>query len=302
MLWRQLGLTLLAVPLCVGTLRAEPGSPAPARWTCSLARTPDLTQTDPRAKFPAGGHAYCGPVAVSNAFVRLAREGFPRLAPLAPKPVLAHIDIVRILASDSHMATCEKTGTSTVHLLEGVQRYVRERGYHIRSFEYRGWRPRPSTVQADGTIADLAWIKPRLAKQATAAWLNVGWYARHPTKPGVLTRTGGHWVTLAGYGLDEQGQLAADTLILRDPSPRSGSRARFEFVRVAPLATGRLEGPQRGLPRSAKRMLHITSGLAIPTGTDLALVDGVAVLRLRPSKMKMSAAQHAADIVKVALR
>lgn len=287
---------LLIVSLCVGSVHAEPRGPVPVRWTHLLARTPDLTQTDPRAKFPAGGHAYCGPVAVANAFVRLAREGFPRLAPVAPDPVLAHIDVVRILARDTHMATCCETGTSTVHLLEGAQRYVRERGYEIDAIEYRGWRPRPRGVHADCTVADLPWIKQRIAVPATAAWINVGWYTQHPKKPGVLTRTGGHWVTLAGYGLDEKGQPRADSLILRDPSPRAGSRARFEFVRVLPLDFGRLDGPQRGLPRPAKRMLRAL-GLATPDGTDVALIDGVAVLRMRDPKRATSAPQREADVV-----
>lgn len=297
---RQLGLGVLTALLCVCGADANPRAPAPSRWVKPLARTPDLTQTDPRAKFPAGGHAYCGPVAVANAFVRLAHEGFPRLAPLAPDPVLAQIDVVRVLASDTHMSTCQRTGTSTVHLLGGIQRYVRDRGYAIDSIAYRGWRPRSHDVVADAAVADLVWIKRRLAKPATAAWLNVGWYAKHPTRPGVWTRTGGHWVTLAGYGLDERGQPASDALIVRDPSPRSGKRARFEFVRTRRLADGRLEGPQRGLPRPAKHMLRLTSGLATPAGTDMALVDGAVVLRLRPSKRKTSAAQHAADVIKVA--
>ena len=302
MRWRQSGWVCLALSLCVGSAQGEPQPSVPARWTKALARTPDLMQTDPRGRFPEGGHAYCGPVAVANALVRLAREGFPRLAPVAPDPVLAQIDVVRILARESHMATCKDTGTSTAHFLGGIQRYVRDHGYKIDELTYRGWRPRPQRVRASGPVANLSWVKKHLAKPATAAWINVGWYARHPTQPGVLTRIGGHWVTLAGYGLDAKGQASPDTLILRDPSPRSGRRARFEFVRVLPVTKGRLEGPQQGLPRPAKNMLRIASGLSTPSGTDVALVDGVIVLRLRAAKRKTSATHHAADVSKIAQR
>ena len=298
--WQAITGGLLAAGLCVASADAEPRA-VPARWTRALARTPDLTQTDPRAKFPEGGHAYCGPVAVANAFVRLANEGFSRLAPVAPDPVLAHIDVVRILARDTHMATCEKTGTSTPHLLEGARRYVIERGYDVASIEYRGWRSRPRGVHADGVVADLPWIKQRVARGSTAAWINVGWYARDPQRPGVLRRTGGHWVTLAGYGLDSRGASAQDTLILRDPSPRSGKQARYEFVRTSAMQFGRLEGPQRGLPRPATGMLRMTSGLAMPAGTHVALIDGVAVLTLR-HKTSNVRRMDAADVGKMASR
>ena len=253
---------------------------APARWTKALARTPDLTQTDPRCKFPSGGQAFCGPVAVANSFMRLAREGFPRLAPVAPRPLLTQIDIVRVLARPSHMATCPQTGTSTAHLIEGARRYVRDRGYAIERIAYQGWRPRPREVHNAGAVVRLAWLKTQVARPATAAWLNVGWYRAHDTRKDVWVRTGGHWVTLAGYGVDRTGQTSTNTLVLRDPSPRSGTRARYEFVTVRTLTRGRLEGRPKGLPRAATGMMRAVSGLAQPRGTTMAVVDGAVVLRL----------------------
>ena len=65
-------LDLLVVSLL--PLHAEPKFSSvvhPSRTTI-----PDLTQTDPRGNFPAGGVTYCGPVAVSNSLWALFGKGY----------------------------------------------------------------------------------------------------------------------------------------------------------------------------------------------------------------------------------
>jgi hypothetical protein len=75
-----LWLALISVPALASDIAAFMA-------TDKIRDTPDLMQSLPAAALPEGGIAHCGPVAVSNSLVWLARHGYPQLAPgatLAP--------------------------------------------------------------------------------------------------------------------------------------------------------------------------------------------------------------------------
>ena len=245
-------------------------------------RMPDLLQTDARLGLPRGGRMACGPVAVANGLVFLAQQGWPRLVPLADEPVVAAIDVVRQLASGRYMNTSLAEGTSTAGLLLGVGRYVRDHGYEVRALQYAGWRAHPARHGSGRSRPDLPALAAALRRPGTVAWMNVGWY-RLGDGASRWERVGGHWVTVAGQGRDADGREDASVWILRDPSPRSGRRARGEIVRLDVLTDGTLVGPQPELPQPARGVPRILEGLGLPDGAEAALVDGVVLLDLAPA-------------------
>ena len=264
---------------CLASLPAV-ASETPPRQTRAVATTPDWLQTDRRLRLPGGGRKHCGPVAAANALVHLAATGWPRLVPAADAPRGGEIDVIRQLASSRYMNTSLQEGTSTTGMLEGLRRFVHDRGYVPRRLVYAGWRRHPRRF-AHAAQVDAREIERHLAKRGAMVLLNVGWYVVSGAgQERVYLRKGGHWVTLAGYGVDAQGRAARQAWIVRDPSPRAGRTPRSEFVAWCRLRTGRLEGPQRPLPRSAVGALHLHQGLALPQGTQAALVDGAVLLEI----------------------
>ena len=63
----------------------------------SRTAIPDLTQTDPRGNFPAGGVTYCGPVAVSNSLWALFGKEYEA------RETFTQFDLVHELASQPFM-------------------------------------------------------------------------------------------------------------------------------------------------------------------------------------------------------
>lgn len=253
--------------------------PPPDRFTGRRDLTPDLTQTDPRAGLPRGGRDSCGPVAMSDALLALAACGRPSLAPANPDPHAAHARLARILASPDHMDT-KTAGTGLTGMLRGATRYARSRGLEVSRAHALGWRATGREWRSDSTEPLLDQIR-RAHVTGAAVCLNIGWY-RDGTTSDTWTRFGGHWVTVAGYGVDAHDRPAPDVLILRDPAPRSGRKPSFQHATVHTATVGRLEGGYRGLPRPADDIPRITEGLAFRRGATACFVDGAVILDVRP--------------------
>lgn len=242
---------------------------------------PDLLQTDARFGLPRGGRLACAPVAATNGLIYLAGQGWPRLVPVAADPVLGAIDVVRRIASSRYMNTSVGEGTSTPGFLHGLARYVEDHGYRRSTLTYAGWRAHPEAFSSGVSRPDLAALATAIRQPGAVAWMNVGWY-RRGEEVGTWQRLGGHWLTVAGQGVDAEGRVAEGVWVLRDPSPRSGGRARGEAVVLEVATTGRLEGPQAELPQTARGVPQVLEGLALPPGADTAFVDGVVLLGLEP--------------------
>ena len=249
----------------------------PGIYTEKVDSTPDMTQTDPAAKLPNGGRSHCGPVAVSNSLMWLAGNGFEDLSPDLQEPRKAHFEIARSLGSKKYMNTNLKTGTGAGGVLEGLARYIEDKGYEYRYLKFQGWRKHPERYGLGERIADLNWLKSGI-KGNSAAWLNVGWYKHNPWT-NEYARIGGHWVTLVGYGVDEKGRADGDILIIHDPAPRCG-KSPHEYVRMELISNGRLTGKQSGLPRSAEGYYKMAGGMHVKKTADFGILDGAVVLKM----------------------
>ena len=96
---------------------------------------PNLCQTDNRSKTLREGElVYCVPVAVSNILIHLAKQHFRFIVPALGKldETEAQLKLVDELAK--LMGTTDENGTEYEGMEEGLERYVRDRGYKIKFF------------------------------------------------------------------------------------------------------------------------------------------------------------------------
>ncbi len=246
----------------------------PAQFHLSvITEIPDLTQTDPRGGFARGGASYCGPVAVSNSLVWLAHSG---RAPQLKIPD-SQYDLVNLLASGACLNTHPVTGTSPSALMKGLERFFAGQGEPCR-IEFQGWRAHPEAYSDQVMHPRLDFVKHALVKGG-GVWLNVGWY-RYSHALEEYERTGGHWVTLVGYGAERDGSLNPDMLVIHDPAPRAGLMPENEFVKMTRIESGTLRGRNKGLPAAARDFFKMEGGMHVKSTADCAILDGVVVLWL----------------------
>lgn len=248
---RSQGILVLAV-LMGGAV----GRASPTAYLEKVETTPDLTQTSP---------THCGPFAVSNSLVWLARRGFDRLAG-GEQEALAFL-----LGSREFMRTSPKQGTEVDRLLKGTKRYILSRGYEIESLLYQGWEPHPKEFSTGVAIPEIEWIKRAVVGDA-GVWLKIGWY-RYLPKTVRYRRFAGHWVTLVGF--------EGDRLIIHDPAPRSGAPGAHEKVTVERITAGTFEAWRKGPERSAVGFFKLGGDLKIKAGADYGILDGAVALRVR---------------------
>jgi hypothetical protein len=263
-------------------------TPASADTPASLqkaAGTPQFWQLDPRGEFENQGRDFCCPVAVSNSLVYFAHHGFPALLPEG-SGVRAQINLINTLASSDYFGTDPDNGTAPGSVLSGVQKYVEEMGYSCSRLEYEGWRnvgrSRQSAVKAARPSLD--WLKEGIGDANGAVWLNVGWYKR--VDQGEWKRTGGHWVTLVGYGASQSGG-ATDPLLLLVHNPAKSANAggtdnfANDVVELTPIEEGTLDTGKDSTEDAAGMYRMSGPGLPVSRNVDAAILDAAIVLVIK---------------------
>jgi len=232
---------------------------------------PDLTQTDPTAGFNLLGYVMCGPVAVSNVLVWFASQGYGDLVDLSGNTFSDQVRLARTLASEEYMDTrFSKGGTSTGQLLEGVEKYILERGYRNSRIGYSGWNKHPQRFSLGYPVTELEELLDGLSP-STGVVINLGWY-RYDRKRDIYSREGGHWVTLAGHG---EGYI-----LVHDPAPWSGRYPSRHRVSLEKIKHGLLDGGSARLPRNAWGYYRIREGLPLPKKGIEGIIDGVVIIEM----------------------
>jgi C-terminal processing protease CtpA/Prc len=268
---------LLAAPLCLSNIVRAQTPDYPLFYTDNIYSVPDLMQTDERADFPGGGADYCCLVAIANSLIWLDSNGFPNLVENSGNQFDDEVKLAKLLGSKAYMNTRLGVGTGTANIIRGLKKYLYERGYEVNQLEYQGWRNHSEEIKKH-PLPQLDWIKRGILDKGLV-WLNVGWYKYDPSKE-EYERIAGHWVTLVGYGKDENGRLDSNILILHDPSPRAGHDFSNEYASAVRINRGSLVGKETGLPRSAVGYYKLGGGMHIKKETDTAIIDGVIALKL----------------------
>lgn len=268
---RGLALACSAITVLAGPAVAASDRPA---------GTPDLMQTHPAARLPGGGAAYCGPVAVSNALVWLARNGHPRLAPPDCATPAGQGALAALLGGPAYMKTSRTDGTGARAMAEGLDRYLAARGETGHRVRFRGADPVPAPYSLGVGPPDLGWVTSGLRGDG-AVCLKIGWY-HHDRATDAYRIFAGHWVTLVGHGVDEAGRPDPAVLIVHDPAPRSGAARSHDHVRLAPLAGGTVHGHGKVAAHPARGYHRLGGGLRMKRGADAAILDGALVLTFTP--------------------
>lgn len=237
---------------------------------------PDYVQTDlSYGGLPGGGTQYCAPVAVSNSLMWLDANGFSSLVPNSPDRKEDQFDLAKLLGSSTYLNTNLIDGTGANAILEGVKKYIIDKGYEYTNLKYQGWRYHSTEFSAGSDVPSLDWIKTGI-KENGSVWLNVGWYD-YNAAANEYSRIGGHWVTLVGYGHNGV-SVDPNYLIVHDPSPRAGYDFANEYILISSIDSGKLAGNYFGLPRPAVGFLKISGGMHIKSTADYCILDGVIVL------------------------
>jgi hypothetical protein len=240
------------------------------------AETPDLMQSNPEAGLPDRGAPYCGPVAASNSFIWLSRNGYPGIAPANVDTPGEQGRLVMRLARE--MNTTKRGGTTPDGFLKGIERYVQNTGYKIDSMKYQGWEVHPKRFSGMATDPDPALVRQTLTRKKTAAWLKIGWY-KYFRAEDKYVRFAGHWVTVVGCRETTGGGI---DFIVHDPAARSGAAPANEIVSLKPITHGKLlTGFDGNKARDAKGFFQLGGDLKIKQRADTAILDGIVVLQLR---------------------
>lgn len=298
-----MGKSLFVIFLVLAT--ALPALAHPPVYTEKAEAVPDLYQRDRSARLPGRGKGYCAPVAVSNSFVYLAERGFPALLPAMGRKRMTQGQLASLLGMSKYMHTSIKDGTSPASVLKGVTLYLQDRGVNWTYLGYQGWRRTPEQFTAENDIPQLSWIKDGLLGDS-AVWLNLGWYKRKEN--GEYIRTGGHWVTLVGYGLTREGKKNPLSLLIHDPATRTPAPAGdtaapearaftendaaciagevrgpcgTDYVLLNPLASGTLRPEKGGRVVEAKGLYQVEGVRSMEKDADIAILDGAVVLKLK---------------------
>ena len=244
--------------------------------TGRLDSTPDMMQSLPEAKLPLHGYTYCGPVAVSNSIIWLSKNGYPALAPAhSEKP---SVQGVLTLQLARYFRTTGGNGTSPTMLLNGIDKYVRDKGYKIKSLQYEGWERHPRAFSNGVTVPEIRWIEQGLIGKS-AVWLMIGWYRYSPAS-GTYSPFAQHWVSVVGCGQDRAGKPNPDVLIIHDPAPRNGASVSHDYVTVQRIQKGVFARHSGRQIKSAIGWYKLGGDLKVKKGADCGILDGAVVMKL----------------------
>ncbi len=263
----------------IAVLSTYSGSALAAAYdTQRLDRMPDFTQTDPTLGLPNGGRMYCAPVAAANALVWLSEDrGFSRLLPVRGLSTTEKVaSVARMLGSRDFMSTAPKGGTSHKKFLTGLERYIEKANYSA-TLRYRGRWPIPERFVDRQSAPNIDWIRDQFDDGA-AVWLSIGFY-QEGNLPGELKRIGGHFVTLAGYGVDASGSADRDVLILHDSDDGGGTEIQRHHLGFKELRRGKFVDYNDHPLGDVDGHLFVSRGYPLRSGL-IAIIDSAISLEL----------------------
>jgi len=160
---------------------------------------------------------------------------------------------------------------------------VEDSGYHCERLEYEGWRKvgRKNEAAVKAARPGLDWLKDGIRDPHGAVWLNLGWYTQ--SDDGDWKRSGGHWVTLVGYGASAPGNgNDPNLLLIHNPATRgdSGSAGNpaNDIIHLQQVTEGTLDTGKQST-EDANGMYRVTGpGLPISRNIDAAFLDAAVVL------------------------
>lgn len=241
---------------------------APEIFTEKINSIPDYYQRDKEyGGFPRGGSVYCGPVTASNSLFWFSKNGYPDIVQSTDNAKKDQYNLISELGSSNYINT-QPGGASPDMICSGVKKYLADKDYKDAIIKFFGWRPVQEEYRANSRIPDFGVAKEALIKN-NAVWLNIGWYKYNEQK-NEYKRTGGHWVTLVGYGHNGK-KYDSDALIIHDPETRWREN---DYLKVQKITGGKLTGKMKNLPQDA------TGYTRFSTGGNYGIIEGMVILEM----------------------
>ena len=229
------------------------------------AQMPSISQADERYKVlrENPGGFFCGPVAVANILVFLARNGHQML--LKPCGNLGENQAIGRLVSQLSklMDTCEGKGTSPDALVDGTDKYIVDRGYQLSRKKTFGWGGgNKNEADPPASVVDIL----EAAYEPSSAVVQIGYYLNtHSRKNGIFyKRQSGHYVTSAGY----DDAKSKTQLIFHDPD--EASEGKPVYYSPQELTSGTIVNP--GNDKKVEANHHISLRAY---GINTVIVDSV---------------------------
>ncbi len=246
--------------------------------TSRMDQFPDFAQTDPALGLPGGGTHYCVPVATANALVWYAEErGYSDLLPVQGLSMTEKVAKVALkLGQDRYMSTAPKGGTTHVKFMQGLANFISDAGYSSRITWRSRWQMPRKYGRVEIGAPDIDSIQNKFAS-GSAVFLSLGFYSEGDSA-GDLVRTGGHFVTVVGFGVDEDGNVDRDYVVLHDPGDGRSSTVTKRYLKLEQLRNARFID-RRGNEYDASEHLKVAKGLRLADGS-IVVVDAVVALDL----------------------
>lgn len=227
---------------------------------------PNTSQADRKDEFITDYG--CGPVSVSNVIIHLAKKSFQMIvSPMGKLDELsARFKLIDQLAK--HMKTDDISGTFPDNLVEGLEKYLRGRGYKTQFSDWVGW----DWEDCGKCVPDFGKV-PEGVLGSSNTILELGWYK---SKPGDIRyeRVDGHFVTVAGFNRTSNNKCE---LIIHDPSLRSKHTPKLCTISLVPPHIKNLYCSGDGGSSSTNALGYCElNGIDInkTKGANVAVVDG----------------------------
>jgi hypothetical protein len=245
----------------------------PVFYTENTNDIPDYYQRDNDfGGFPQKGAVYCGPTAISNYLYWFAQNGYPRLLQTEKSPKSDQYHLISLLGSSRYINT-GRNGSSPDNITKGIKRFLSDRGYRSANLKFYGWREIAPQFKAESSIPDLK-TAYKFTFQQKAVWLNIGWYKYDPQND-EYTRTGGHWVTMTGYGHNGK-KTDPGTIIIHDPETKWRIN---DYIKPELIKSGKLVGDVKNLPVEASGYTLFQTSFK-----RYGIIEGMLVLEMPPIK------------------
>jgi len=261
------------------TLRAGLEQPPPV--TGRMSAIPGYRQNDPAfgglpgAEEDDPGSMYCAPAAVSNSLMWLDDNGFEDIVKEDSEDrKFDQFRLILELSKPDYLNTNVKLGTSHANILEGLERFLNERGYLYEELGHQGWMPVPEEYNR-GDLVSLDWMKEGL-RGCGSVWFSAGFYEYFPEFD-IYRLKRSHMVTLVGFSPKGKGEYS-NALIVHDPLQGDGSEPKNLYIQAERINSGVIEGSALGLPRPAEgyyRLEGLSKGEA-----EIAILNSVIVLKM----------------------
>ena len=251
----------------------------PAFCIDRVGSTPHYYQRDTAfGMFPDSGATYCGPVAVSNLFFWFSRHGFPSLVPSCGDPRHNQHDLICALASSRYMKT-GSDGSTVQGLCDGIKHYLQEHKVD-GEVTFEGMFNVSREFKSGSEVPDIEKME-LFSTGNRAAWLNIGW-CTFDAATNTYHRTGGHWVSLIGYGSNGHKEVPG-CLVVNDPDFEDATDV---FLTTEEITSGTIMNGNTGTKRSAAGYRRFSGSLPSCYG----VICGVVYLSLKPAINAQAAA------------